>query len=295
MPLGEFMSNHASTDDCDPVESINLRFRSLYGANRDELFAQTPLAALTLIGTGELLRVEYGRVVKSYPPTAWLPKVKGLMHAIIGAEGTWARLARGKEPGAARGAAKQLKPALQEAVSRVPNELPRELAGPAEVILRELLRLSDGWSSGRETTSREFPEALARVQAELTQIIDTVGEGVYASITSGLRQFVDESEPNLWGQCIVCVCGVAFGRRDNVEIAAAMALMGRDTVGTRLLYLENAHTIEEGLKCLSAALADRELGQNVFSDPYRMWRDILGDVAARHAGGGFFPALGPQS
>jgi hypothetical protein len=70
--------------------------------------------------------------------------------------------------------------------------------------------------------------------------------------------------------------------------------MGRETVGTRLLYLENAHTIDEGLKCLSAAIADRELGQNVFGDPYRMWRDILGDVASRHAGGGFFPKLGPQ-
>ncbi|CAJ0888753.1 hypothetical protein AMST5_03904 [freshwater sediment metagenome] len=292
------MSSHASTvfaGEPDPIEQINLRFRSLYGANRDELFAQTPLAGLTLIGTGELWRIEYGRVVKSYPPTDWLPKVKGLMHAIIGAEGTWARLARGKNPDAARNAAEQLNCALREAVSRVPNELPRELAGPAEIILRELLRLSDGWSSGRETTAREFPEALARVQAEVTQVIDIVGEGVYASMTKGLREFVAESEPNLWSQSIVCVCGVAFGRRDNVEIAAAMALMGRETIGTRLLYLENAHTVEEGLKCLSAAIADRELGQNVFGDPYRMWRDILGDVASRHAGGGFFPALGPQS
>jgi hypothetical protein len=298
MPLEEFMSSHPSTafaDGPDPIEQINVRFRSLYGANRDELFAQTPLAGLTLIGTGELWRIEYGRVVKSYPPTAWLPKVKGLMHAIIGAEGTWARLARAKNLDAARNAAEQLNCALQEAVSRVPNELPCELAGPAETVLRELLRLSDGWSSGRETTPREFPEALARVQAELGHVIDIVGEGVYASISNGLRQFIDETNPDLWHQCFVCVCGVAFGRRDNVEIAAAMALMGREAVGTRLLYLENANTVEEGLKSLSAAIADRELGQNVFGDPYRMWRDILGDVASRHAGGGFFPALGPQS
>jgi hypothetical protein len=297
MPLEEFMSSHSSTslaDEPDPVEQINLRFRSLYGANRDEFFAQTPLAGLTLIGTGELWRIEYGHVVKSYPPTAWLPKVKGLMHAIIGAEGTWARLARGKNLDAARNAAEQLNFALREAVSLVPSELPSELVGPAETILGELLRLSDGWSSGRETTSREFPEALARVQAELSQVIDIVGESVYASITKGLREFIDESDPAVWGQCIVCVCGVAFGRRDNVEIAAAMALMGRETVGTRLLYLENAHTVEEGLKCLSAAIADRELGQNVFDDPYRMWRDILGDTARRHAGGGFFPGLGPS-
>jgi hypothetical protein len=297
LALEEFMSSDtptASENAIDPVEQLNLTFRSLYGANRDELFAQTPLAATTLIGTGELWRVEYGRVVKSYPPTPWLPKIKGLMHAVIGAEGTWARLARGKNLDAARNAANRLHAVLGEAVSRVPNELPRELAGPAEVILRDLLRLSEGWAAGRKTTSQEFPDALSHLQAELNEVINVVGEGVYASITNGLLAFIDESDPILWRQCMVCVCGVAFGRRDNVEIAAAMALMGRETVGTRLLYLENAHTLEEGLKCLSAAIADRALGQSVFSDPYRMWRDILGDVAARHAGGGFFPALGPQ-
>jgi hypothetical protein len=283
----------APENNIDPVERINMTFRSLYGANRDELFAQTPLAAMTLIGTGELWRIEYGRVVKSYPPPPWLPRIKGLMHAVIGAEGTWARLTRGKDVEAARAAAKQLNSALKEAVSRVPNELPRDLAGPAEIILAELLRLSERWS-GQETTAGEFPAAFATLRAELDQVIDRVGEGVYASMTSGLRQFIDESDPAVWSQCIVCVCGVAFGRRDNVEIAAAMALMGRDAVGTRLLYLENAHTIDEGLKCLSAAIADRELGENVFGDPYRMWRDILGEVASRHAGGGFFPGLGPS-
>ncbi|CAJ0888787.1 hypothetical protein AMST5_03907 [freshwater sediment metagenome] len=81
--------------------------------------------------------------------------------------------------------------------------------------------------------------ALARVQAELNQFIDIVGEGVYASMPKGFRDFIAESEQPCGAQCIVCVCGVAFARRDNVEIAAAMALMSRDTVGTRLFYLEN--------------------------------------------------------
>ena len=63
-------------------------------------------------------------------------------------------------------------------------------------------------------------------------------------------------------------------------------------MGTRLLYLENAFTIPAGLSQLAAAVADLELGAAVFGDPYRMWRDLMGDVATRHAGGGFFPEMG---
>jgi hypothetical protein len=85
---------------------------------------------------------------------------------------------------------------------------------------------------------------------------------------------------------------VGFARRDNIEIAAAMSVMGRDVVGTRLLYFENAFTIPAGAAQIGAALADLALGRDVFGDPYRMWRDLLGDVAVAHAGGGFFPETG---
>jgi hypothetical protein len=43
----------------------------LYGANRDEVIASTPVSAITLIGTGEIWRIEHGAVVKSYPLTPY--------------------------------------------------------------------------------------------------------------------------------------------------------------------------------------------------------------------------------
>jgi hypothetical protein len=39
-------------------------------------------------------------------------------------------------------------------------------------------------------------------------------------------------------------------------------------------------------------VADRDLGTDVFGDPLRMWRDLLGDTSRRRAGGGFFPFMG---
>ena len=111
-------------------------------------------------------------------------------------------------------------------------------------------------------------------------------------MVTGLRKFAAESDPQAWQNCLVSVCGVGFARRDNIEIAAAMSVMGRDAVGTRLLYFENAFTIPAGAAQIAASLADLALGRDVFGDPYRMWRDLFGDVAAKHVGRGFFPETG---
>jgi hypothetical protein len=277
----------------DPIARLNMAFRSLYGANREQLLAETPLAALTLIGTGEIWRVEHGELVKCYQPNKTLPKIKGLMHAVLGAHGAWSLLLRGRDSTSALQAAKQLNDALGEATESALAELPDELAHPARDVLIELKRLSEGWSSGSHATADEFPSALKRVNPQLEQVIKLVGHASYKALTDGFEAFRSDSSPSDWAQCYVGVCGPGQGRRDNIEIAAAMSVMGREAVGIRLLYLENALTLADGLRFLAAALVERDLGQAVFDDQYRMWRDLLADTAIEYAGGGFFPQLGP--
>ncbi len=282
----------AGTPD-DPIAKLNMTFRSLYGANREQVLEETPLAALTLIGTAEIWRVEHGRLAKCYQPNQTLPKIKGLMHAVLGAHGAWSQLLRGRDSNSALQAARQLNAALGEAIESVSAELPVELAHPARDVLAELKTLSDGWLSRRRATADEFPSALKRVNPQLEQVIKVVGHAAYSALREGFEAFRSESSPNDWRQCFVGVCGPGQGRRDNIEIAAAMSVMGREAVGVRLLYLENALTLADGLKFLAAALVERDLGQAVFDNQYRMWRDLLADTAIEYAGGGFFPQLGP--
>ncbi len=287
------MPAQAGTPD-DPIAKLNMTFRSIYGANREQVLEDTPLAALTLIGTGEIWRVEHGRLAKCYQADKTLPKIKGLMHAVLGAHGAWSQLLRGRDSISALKAANELNEALGEAIESVSAELPVELAHPARDVLAELKTLSDGWSSGRRATADEFPSALKRVNPQLDQVIKVVGQAAYAALREGFEAFRSESRPSDWARCFVGVCGPGQGRRDNIEIAAAMSVMGREAVGVRLLYLENALTLADGLKFLAAALVERDLGQAVFDDQYRMWRDLLADTAIEHAGGGFFPQLGPE-
>ena len=278
----------------DSIALLNSQFRELYAKNREELLANTPLAALMLIGTGEVWRVEFGKPVRSYPPTPWIAKVKGLMHAVIATQATSARLVRAKNLEAARADAAHLAKAVATAHDLIEGALPAEVAPSAKVVLSTLQKMAESWQAGQTVKPQDFPDALNKVRKDLDRVIAAAGEAVYQSVANGLRSFASESDPKLWQSCLVGVCGVGFARRDNIEIAAAISVMGHDVVGTRLLYLENAFTIPAGVAQIGASLADLALGQDVFGDPYRMWRDLLGDVAVAHVGKSFFPGMGKE-
>lgn len=276
----------------DDAARLNATFRELYGAHRAELLADCPLAVLMLIGTGEVWRVEHGKAVRSYAPIGWLSKVKGLMHGVIATQATGARLAREGDAGPKIEAAKRLADSLAQAIEQAPIDLPAEVAGPAVKVLQVLAELSKGWAETGKSAPEAVREAMQPVMGELQKVLTATGEAVFESVVLGLRTCAAESDPKQWAEAIVGVCGVGFARRDSIEIAACMDVIGREAVGTRILYFENAFTIDSGMNVLASALADKELGRDVFGDPYRMWRDLLGDVAARRAGGGFFPETG---
>lgn len=282
----------AEMQPADVLARLNLEFRQLYGENRAGLLETLPLAVLTLIGTGELWRIEFGKVVRSYPPIPWISKVKGLMHGVIATQATGARLASGKDAAKAAEAAKKLLASLTEARELTVKDLPAQVAPAAGKVLSALTGLAKSWTEAGKAAPNDVRKAIEPIQGELDTVLTATGEAVFESVVSGLRQCVRESDPKIWADCLVGVCGVGFARRDSIEIAACMSVLGREPVGTRVLYLENAFTIEAGMNVLAAAIADRELGRDVFGDPYRMWRDLLGDVAVRRAGGGFFPETG---
>lgn len=277
---------------------LNTAFRRMYGVNRDELAATVPLAAATLIGTAEISRIEHGRVVKTYPPAVeWIAAAKGLLHGLLAVQATGARLLRAREGGdglleAALRDTDDLVPLLDRATTLTVTAFPAELALPVRRVVGAAAALARHRAEAGRAVAGDMIAAMRPVQGDLEAVLDAVGEAVYASVVRSLRAFRDESRPQDWAGCLLLVCGPPFGRRDSIEIAAAMEVFGREALGTRLLYVDNVFTIPAAINQVGGAIADRDLGAAVFGDPLRMWRDLLGDVARRHAGGGFFPSMG---
>jgi hypothetical protein len=158
-------------------------------------------------------------------------------------------------------------------------------------VLAAAATLSRRWAEEGRAAPGDTRAALAPLQGDLDSILDQTGAAVFADVVAGLRAFRDDSRPEDWASCLVLVCGPPFGRRDSIEIAAGMEVFGREALGTRLLYVDNVFTIPAAISQMGDAVADRDLGADVFGDPYRMWRDLFGDVARRRAGTGFFPCM----
>ena len=277
---------------------LNGVFRGKYGVNRSELAATVPLAAATLIGTAEISRIEHGRVGKTYPPASdWIAATKGLLHGLLAVQATGARLLRGAAGAdailaAAQQDARELVPLLGQAALLTTAALPADFAPQTGRILDAMLALARRRAETGQAVVGDMRAAMGPVQGDLDTLLEKVGEAVYASVVDSLRAFRDESRPEDWAECLMLVCGPPFGRRDNIEIAAGMEVFGREALGTRLLYVDSVFTIPDAITQVAGVIADRDLGEDVFGDPYRMWRDLLGDVACRHAGGGFFPPMG---
>lgn len=282
----------AAAAPADPSATLNAAFRALYAANRDELVGAIPLAAATFIGSAEILRVEHGRITRTYPPSVeWIARTKGLLHGLIALQATGARLVRGADPDAARRDAVKLA-ALLEASTHLATTLPEAIAPAAGRILAAATGLARRWAATGTAMPGDTLAALAPVQADLETVLDRTGAAVYDEVVAGLCAFRDDSAPEAWADCLVLVYGPPFGRRDSIEIAAGMEVLGRDALGVRLLYVENVLGPDAAVTQVAGCVADRELGADVFGDPMRMWRDLLGDTARKKAGGGFFPFMG---
>ena len=277
----------------DPIAELNAFFRSAYGMNRDEAMTQVPLAGLTLIGTGEIWRVEWGQLVRSYQPAAFFPKIKGLMHAVIGVHGAWGLALRASRNPMSHEILRGLDQALQRATDFASHELPENLASDAGTILNELHQLAHAWAHGATPSQGDFPERMEKVRPELNRIIRQVGEAMYDSLIQSLETFKAESSEHDWKNLHFGICGPAQGRRNNIEIAAAAAIFGGNAIGRQVLYLENAMTIPDGLRLLASLIIEKDLGLAVFKDPYRMWEDVLSETAVKQMGGNFFSELGP--
>jgi hypothetical protein len=276
----------------DRIAALNAEFRGLYAANRDELVTAVPLAAATLIGTAEIGRIEHGRITHIYPAaTAWVARVKGLLHGLIALQATGARLVRGTDAAAARQDATRLAGMLEES-TRLATGLPDAITAAAGRVLAAAATLSRRWAEEGRAAAGDTRAALAPLQGDLESILDQTGAAVFADVVAGLRAFRDDSRPEDWASCLVLVCGPPFGRRDSIEVAAGMEVLGRDALGKRLLYIDNVFTLDAAARQAAGCVADRDLGTDIFGDPLRMWRDLLGDTSRRRAGGGFFPFMG---
>lgn len=274
----------------DPFSAVNRLFRESYAGARAAYRRALPVTAMTLIGTGEVWRVEQGRPTLSYPADPDLVRVKTLLHAIVAVFGWVEGLCEGQK--AREQAGEALSRAILDVQAQSAWSVPQSMAEPIQRILNALVAFCSLKEAGMSPDADAFSADMAPLRSDLEAVIDDSGRSAEKTLRANLKAFWEGCSPEARADCLICVCGPAQGRRDNLEYAVVEALFGHNFARTRFFYLENVSTIEGGIEILSGLRTEQALGRVVFGDAGRMWRDLLGGSARRLLGRSDLPRLG---
>jgi hypothetical protein len=83
-----------------------------------------------------------------------------------------------------------------------------------------------------------------------------------------------------WAALTVVIPGVQTARPENAAVQYFARLFGESVgEGRRVVYAESLWDEEKALNLLGTLRMDGKLSQAVFGDPFRMYRDLLADLA----------------
>jgi hypothetical protein len=85
-----------------------------------------------------------------------------------------------------------------------------------------------------------------------------------------------------WKRLTVIIQSEQQMRKDNVALQYFARLLGEPGEGRRIVYAESLYDEAKALALLGTKLLDLQVGGDVYDDPQRLYRDLLGDAAKAH-------------
>lgn len=259
------------------LEALNQTFRKLYQERTRQVLTAQPLI---LVVQNNAITAIRGDSRQAYPvPLQRYKQARAVLHSTLayhglmqvlaaqGADADWQRLqafiddlgrARTALPGTA------LTPTEQQLAAQVLDQLAQ---GARSALMR------------RQVDRPEIARVLHEVRPAVLQIAESVGQAHAANLRNTLQQVRQHATDQEWSGVVAVVTGPMTARRNNLEAAAVASVLGEDQLGTRIFYSENIFSVDGALGYAQTVLGDRELSENVFSQPGRMWEDLFAPVS----------------
>ena len=265
------------------LDKLNASFRQQYALARDENLASMPL--LIVLETGKVTWVTKGKRQQKEIPLARYTQTKILMHALLGAYGVGSRLVRDGATKSELKAARELLANITKAMELVPKDdkklyfLLYQLRGEVAIWIQ------------RGLNQEQLEQSLRPLREDAMEIVDQQAKEHFQHVREALLAIRKTVPAADWEKAVVVVPGGAAARRDRLEVAAAMSVLGRSALNHRIFYAENVYDVDGAIQIVAGLEIDRALAETFFDDSTRMWRDLLGDDVKGEVGGDFYPGL----
>jgi hypothetical protein len=263
----------------EELEALNRATRNLYAGGRSLELSTIP-AVILVSGDDLILRRNGKRVVATVIPPEY-HALKSVAHSTLA---LFAHLAHepGKPLGEERIQTLQEYRALLAAAGPAVEAYgfdPATLARQKRIIARGLEFIDAVLKEGQVAA-----DDLAKYcRASRPDVLANAAAAARAQLVAMHRQVMEwkkDMTAEEWGSLTVIVQGMQTPRVENVAVQYFARLFGETSgEGRRVVYAEGLGDEEKALNLLGTLRLDGRLSVAVFNDRFRMYRDLLADVA----------------
>jgi hypothetical protein len=154
--------------------------------------------------------------------------------------------------------------------------LSEKQAARQKTIIQESLKLIDAALESRQVDGKRLAGCLLTLRPLLEENTTDAARAEIDLLDRQMTAFKAKLTDKEWKQLTVVVMGSQPPRKDNLAVQYFARLLGETGEGKRIIYSEAIWDETKALDLMAARLVDERIGADVFDDPTRMHRDLLG-------------------
>jgi hypothetical protein len=260
------------------LKALNAAALAAYGRARADLLAS---GGPVVLFDGENLVLRYGQVRKTAKPTPQVyHDLKAISHVALGLYGLLVAPgdgpldeARLKELRRLAGRIEAARPAVQQ------RGLTKEQVERQVKLLEGFAAILAGAVQARRVEVKDVVAAFRK----LRPLLDANATDAARAQIDGLRKALEAWRKDVpekeWRRATYIVQAGQTPRRDHLAVQLFARLAGAKGEGPRVVYAESIFDEAKALRLLGTLRLDGRVGEDLFGDPTRLYRDLLGDAA----------------
>ncbi|MFO0843640.1 MAG: hypothetical protein U0797_14795 [Gemmataceae bacterium] len=259
------------------LQGVNLAARAPYSAAREYLVARN---GPVVLWNGDEIVLRYGSVreARQVMPAVY-HDLKTVGHVVLGLDALLSPHGDGKlddrrvfEVKSHRALISRIKIAIRH------RGLSSQQVERQQKILQAVEDYLDGVLREEKAEVKQLHTVLRSLLSPLDENNKEAARAQIDSMHARMTEIKARLSAADWGRLTAIVLGTQQPRKDNVAVQYFARLFGVPGEGRRIVYAEGIFDEAKALQLLGTKLIDRHVGIDLFDDPERMNRDLLGDV-----------------
>ncbi|MEE3232947.1 MAG: hypothetical protein VX294_02175 [Candidatus Latescibacterota bacterium] len=265
----------------DAVLELNKIFRSHYAQTRSTLLQQS--GPIIIVRGDNLILIDGQQRVEGKIIDRAYHDVKAVAHAPLAIYSLLIRNEEGSIPKKTVSDLKELVKAFEKAAGAFTLRLnSKEVEKEQKKILSACIAFTSKILANNHINHVDLIKFVRGLLKPIQKNLDIAAKYRIDNYRDQIFQWQNKLSDEQWSRLVFLIPGSPMARENNLAVQFCAKLIGEKGEGSRIVYAESLFDESAALLKLGTHLFDTQIGNDVFSDPWRMHRDALGPASARY-------------